>query len=229
MSGSNRCFLSCMQLFQETDKVVWYSHLFKNFPQFVVIHTVKGFSIVNEAEVDVFLEFPCFLYDPTNVGNLISDSSAFSKSSLHMWNFSVHILLQPSLKGFEHYLVIMWNENNCEAVWTFLGFSCGSVGKESTWNVGDLGLISGLGRPPGEGKGYPFQYSGLENSMDCIVHEVAKSRTRLSDFHFTASFEHSLALPFFTTGMKIFSSPVATNEFSKFADFWVQHFHNIIF
>ena len=116
---------------------------------------------------------------------LISDSSAFSKSSLHMWNFSVHILLQPSLKGFEHYLVIMWNENNCEAVWTFLGFSCGSVGKESTWNVGDLGLISGLGRPPGEGKGYPFQYSGLENSMDCIVHEVAKSRTWLNDFHFT--------------------------------------------
>ena len=97
-----------MQLFQETDKVVWYSHLFKNFPQFVVIHTVKGFSIVNEAEVDVFLEFPCFLYDPTNVGNLISDSSAFSKSSLHMWNFSVHILLQPSLKGFDSDLELIW-------------------------------------------------------------------------------------------------------------------------
>ena len=96
-----------MQLFQETDKVVWYSHLFKNFLQFVAIHTVKGFSIVNEAEADVFLEIPCFLYYSTNVGNLISDSSAFSKSSLHMWNFSVHILLQPTLKGVEHYLVIM--------------------------------------------------------------------------------------------------------------------------
>ena len=78
--------------------MVWYSHLFKNFPQFAVIHTVKDFSVVNEAEADV-LEFPCFLYDPTNVGNLTSDSSAFSKPSL--W-FSVHLLLKPSLKDFEH-------------------------------------------------------------------------------------------------------------------------------
>ena len=70
MSGSNCCFLTCIQIAQEAAKVVWYSHLFKNFPQFVVIHTVKGFSVVNEAEVDVFLEFPCFLYDPKNVGNL---------------------------------------------------------------------------------------------------------------------------------------------------------------
>ena len=77
--------------------MVWYSHLFKNFPQFVVIHTVKGFGIVNEAEVDVFLEFPCFLYDPTKVGNMISGSSAFSKSSLYIWKFSVHVLLKSSL------------------------------------------------------------------------------------------------------------------------------------
>ena len=82
--------------------MVWYSHLFKNFPHFVVIHAVKGFSKVNEAEVDVFLEFPCFLYDSINVGNLISGSSAFSKSSLYIWKFSVHILLKPSLKDFEH-------------------------------------------------------------------------------------------------------------------------------
>ena len=87
--------------------MVLYSHLLKNFPQFVVIHTVKGFSIVNEAEVDVFLEFPCFLYDPTNVGNLISGSSAFSKSSLYIWNFLVLVLLKPSLKDFEHYLASM--------------------------------------------------------------------------------------------------------------------------
>ena len=87
--------------------MVWHSHLFKNFPQFVVIHTVKGFSIVNEAEIDVFLEFPCLFYDPKDVGNLISDSSAFSKSSLYIWNFSVHILLKPSLKDFEHYLASM--------------------------------------------------------------------------------------------------------------------------
>ena len=75
--------------------VVWYFHLLKNFPQFVVIHTVKGFSVVNEAEVDVFLEFSCFFYDPTDVGNLISDSSVFSKSSLNIWKFTVHILLKP--------------------------------------------------------------------------------------------------------------------------------------
>ena len=84
--------------------MVWFSHLFKNFPQFVVTHTVKGFSIINEAEVDVFLEFPCFFYDATDVGNLISGSSAISKSSLYIWNFLVHILLNPSLKDFEGYL-----------------------------------------------------------------------------------------------------------------------------
>ena len=76
---------------QEAGKVVWYSHLFKNFPQFVVIHAVKCFSVVSEAEVDVFLEFPCVFYDPMDVANLISGSSAFSKSSLNIWKFSVHI------------------------------------------------------------------------------------------------------------------------------------------
>ena len=83
--------------------MVWYSHLLKNFPQFVVIHTVKGFSIVNEAEVDVFLEFSCFFYDPADVDNLISGSSAFSKSTLNIWKFLVHVLLNPSLENFEHY------------------------------------------------------------------------------------------------------------------------------
>ena len=83
--------------------MVWYSRLLKNFSQFVVIHTVKGFSIVNEAEVDVFLEFFCFFYDPTSVGNLISGSSAFSKSSLNTWKFSVQVLLEPGLENFEHY------------------------------------------------------------------------------------------------------------------------------
>ena len=87
--------------------MVWYSHIFKNFPQFVVIHTVKGLSVVNEAEVDVFLEFSCFFYDPIDVGNLISGSSAFSKSSLYIWKSLVHILLKSSLKYFEHYLASM--------------------------------------------------------------------------------------------------------------------------
>ena len=84
--------------------MLWYSHLFQNFSQFVVIHIVKGFSIVKEAELDVFLEFPCFLYA---VGNLISGSSAFFQSSLYIWKFSVYILLKPSLKNFEHYLASM--------------------------------------------------------------------------------------------------------------------------
>ena len=83
--------------------MVWYSHLFQNFPQFVVIDTVKGFNIVNKAEVDVFLELSCFLSDPMDVGNLISGSSAFSKSSLNIWKFMVHILLKPVLENFEHY------------------------------------------------------------------------------------------------------------------------------
>ena len=83
--------------------MVWYSHHLKNFPQFVVIHTVKGFGIINKAEVDVFLEFSCFFDDPMDVGNLISGSSAFSKSSFNIWKFSDHILLKPNLENFEHY------------------------------------------------------------------------------------------------------------------------------
>ena len=83
--------------------MVWYSHIFQNFPQFVVIHTVKSFGIVNKAEVDVFMEFFCFFDNPMNVGNLISGSSAFSKSSLNIWNFMIHVLLKPGLENFEHY------------------------------------------------------------------------------------------------------------------------------
>ena len=87
--------------------MVWYSHLLMNFPQFVVIHTVKGFGVVNKAEVDVFLELSYFLDDPTDVGNLISGSSAFSKSSLNIWKFLVQVLLKPSLENFEHYFASM--------------------------------------------------------------------------------------------------------------------------
>ena len=84
--------------------MVWYSHLFKNFPQFVVIHMVKGFRVVNEAEVNIFLAFPCFFYEPVDVGNLISGSSALSKSRLNIWKFMVHVLLKHGLENFEHYL-----------------------------------------------------------------------------------------------------------------------------
>ena len=102
MPGANCCFLTCIQVSQEVGKVVWYSYLFKDFPQFVVIHTVKGFSIVDEVKVDVFLEFPCFLYDPMDVGNLISCFSPFPKRSLYIWNLFVCVLLKPILKDFDH-------------------------------------------------------------------------------------------------------------------------------
>ena len=117
------CFLTCIQISQEAGQVVWYSHLFHNFPQFVVIHTVNSFSVVNEAQVDVFLEFSCFFYDPVDIGYLISGSSAFSKSSLTIWKFSVHILLKPGLENFEHYFTSMWNEYNCAVVWAFFGIA----------------------------------------------------------------------------------------------------------
>ena len=119
MSSSNCCFLTCIQISQEAGQVAWYSHLFKIFPQFVVVHTVKGFGIVNKAEVDVFLELSCFFYDTTDVGNLISGSFAFSKSSLNIWNFMVHILLKPGLESFEHYFASVWDECNCAVVWAF--------------------------------------------------------------------------------------------------------------
>ena len=97
-------------VFQEAGKVVWYSPLLKNFPQFIVIHTVKGFGTVNKAEVDVFLELSCLSNDPMDVGNLISGSSAFSKSSSNIWKFMVHILLKPGLENFEHYFTRVWDE-----------------------------------------------------------------------------------------------------------------------
>ena len=122
MSGSDYCFLTYIQVSQEAGKVVWFHHLFKNFPQFVVIRTVKGFSIVNEVEVGVFLEFPCFFYDPKDVCNLISGSST-SKPSLNIWKFSVHILLKPSLENFEHYFASVWDEHNCAVVWAFFGIA----------------------------------------------------------------------------------------------------------
>ena len=93
----------CIQISQDAGKVVWFSHLFKNYPQFVLVHRVKGFGMVNKAEVDVFLELSCFFGDPTDIGNLTSGSSAFPKSSLNIWKFLVCVLLKPGLENFEHY------------------------------------------------------------------------------------------------------------------------------
>ena len=102
--------------------MVWYSHLFQNFPQLIVIHTVKGFGIVNKAGTGIFLELSCFFDDPMDVGNLISGSSAFSKSSLNMWKFTVQVLLKPGLENFEHSFASMWDE--CIfIVWAFFGIA----------------------------------------------------------------------------------------------------------
>src|SRR5574337_628739 len=107
MSSSNCCFLTCVQISQEAGQVVWYSHLFQNFPQFTVIHTVKGFGIVKKAEIDAFLELSCFFHDPAEVGNRISGSSAFSKTSLNICKFMIHILLKPDLENLKNYFTGM--------------------------------------------------------------------------------------------------------------------------
>ena len=123
MSSSNYCFLTCIQIYQEAGQVVWSSHLFQNFPQFIVFHTVKGFGIVNKTEIDVLLKLSCFFDDPVDVGNLISGSSAFSKTSLNIWKFTVHVLLKPGLENFEHYFTSMWEECNCVVFWAFFGIA----------------------------------------------------------------------------------------------------------
>ena len=121
MSSSKCCFLTWIQ---EAGKLVWHSHLFKSFPQFAVIHTVKDFGVVNKAEVGIFLELSCFFDDPMDVGNLNSGSSAFSKSSLNIWKFMVQrLLLKPGLESFEDYFTSVWDECNCAVVWAFFGIS----------------------------------------------------------------------------------------------------------
>ena len=126
MSSSNCCFLTCTQCSQEAGQVVWYSHLFQNFLQIIVIYTVKGFGIVNKVEIDVFLELSCFWHDPADVGNVISDSFAFSKTSLNIWKFTIHVFLKPGME-----LSITWLA--CE-----MNQLCGSL--SILWHCLSLGL-----------------------------------------------------------------------------------------
>ena len=123
MSSFNCFFLTCIQVSQEVDQVVWYVHLFQNFPHCFVIHTVKGFGIVNKADIDIFLELSCFFDDLADVDNSISGSFAFSRTSLNIWKFMVHVLLKPGLENFEHYFASMWDECNCMVVWVFFGIA----------------------------------------------------------------------------------------------------------
>ena len=155
MSSSNCWFLTHTQLHQEAGKVVWYSHLFKNFPVCCDSQS-QSFSIVSEEETDVLLEFSWFFCDATDVGSLVSGSFALSKHSFYIWKLLVYILLKPSLKDFMHNFASM-------------GFPGVSASKESTCNAGDLGSILGFGRSPGEGNSYTLQCYGLKNSVDCIV------------------------------------------------------------
>ena len=116
-------FLTCIQVSQEAGPVVWYAHLFQNFAQFIMIRTVKGFGIVNKAEIDVFPELSCFFDDPADDDTLISGSSAFSKTSLNIWKFTVRVLLKPCLENFEYYFTSLWDECNCAVVWAFFGIA----------------------------------------------------------------------------------------------------------
>ena len=125
MSSSNYCFLTCIQVSLEAGQVVWYSHLSQNFPQFLVIHTVKGFGIVNKAEVDAFLELSCFFHDPADVGNLTSGSSAFLNpawASGNSW-FKYYWSQVLTFENFDHYFASVWDKCNCAVVWAFFGIA----------------------------------------------------------------------------------------------------------
>ena len=134
MSSSDCCFLTCIQISQEAGQVVWYSYLFQNFPQLIVIHTVKGFGLVNKAEIDVFLELSCLFYDPTDVGILISDSSAFLNLAWTSGS-SWYVLLKS---GLENYFASMWDEYDCAVVWTFFALPFFRIGMKT-----DLFLFCG--------------------------------------------------------------------------------------
>ena len=121
MSSSNCCFLTFIAVSQEAGQVVWYYYLFQNFPQCTVIHTTKGFDIVNKVEIYIFMELSCFFHDPADGGNLISDSSSFSITSLNIWMFTIHILLRPALENFKNYLTGMWDEWYCAVVLAIFG------------------------------------------------------------------------------------------------------------
>ena len=174
MSSSNCCFLTCIQISEEAGQVFWYAHLFQNFPQFIVIHTVKGFSIVNKAEIDVVLKLSCFSDDPADVGNLISGSSAFSKTSLNIWKFTAHVLLKPGLESFEHYFTNVWDECNCAVIWAFFGiwipqilqFSFFLLLHRDNSTMVFLHIISSSNFS--WSKSYPFYFSTIFSNLTCL-------------------------------------------------------------
>ena len=169
MSSSNCCFLTCIQSSQEAGQVVWYSHLFQNFPQFILSHTVKGFGIVNKAEIDVFLELSCFFHDLVDVGN--SGSSAFSKTSLNIWKFMVYVLLKPGLENFEHYFTSLWDKCNCVVVWAFLALPCFGIEMKTD-------LFQSWGHC------WVFQYAGILRATLSQHHLLGFETAQLEFHHF---------------------------------------------
>ena len=214
MSRSNCCCLICIQISQEAGKVVWYSHLFKSFPKFLVIHTVKGFGVINKAEGNISLEFSWFYYDPMDVGNLISGSSAFSNPA---GTFGI--------SQFTRCWSLAWGILSITLL-ACGGFPGGLQGKASACNEGDpaliqdLGSIPGSGRSLGEGNGNPLQYSCLKNPMNrgdecsCAVLWTFFGITFLWDWNENWPFAFLWPLLSF---------------FANLLAYWMQHFHSIIF
>ena len=183
-------------------QVVWYSCLLKNFPQLVVIHTVKGFGIVNKAEIDVFLETSCFFHDPVDVGNLFSGFSAFSKTSLNIRKFMVHILLKPSLENFKHYFTSVWNKCNCAVVWAFFG-----IAFLWDWN-----------------ENWPFPVLCLLLSFPNLLaywvqHFLTTSSLRILGNSFLWDWKENWPFPVLWPWL----------SFPNLLAYWMQHFHSIIF
>ena len=208
-----------------------------------MILTVKDFGIVNKAEIDVFLELSCFFYDPTDVANLISASSAFSKSSLNIWKFTVHIPLKPSLENFEHYFASMWDECNCVLLpgkshgWRSL-VGCSPWGRWGSDTTEGLHFDFSLSCT-GEGNGNPLQCSCLENPRDggawwAAIYGVTQSQTRLK--RLSSSSSSVVVWVFFSVAFlwdwnENWPFPVLRPllSFPNLLAYWVQHFHCIIF
>ena len=193
MSSSNCCFLTCIQISQESGQVVQYSHPFQNFPQFFLVHTVKGFGIVNKAEIDVFLGISCFFNDPMDVGNLISGSSAFSKSSLNIWKFLVHILLKPYLENFEHYFASMWDE-------------CNGVYFEYSLALSSFGIRMKTDLFQSCGPCWVYENPRDEGAWWASIYGVAQSRTRLKRLSSSSSSWHIECSIFTASSFRIWNS-----------------------
>ena len=216
MSSSNCCFLTCIQVSQQAGQMAWYSHLFQHFPQFIVIHTVKGFGIVNKAEIDVFLELFCFIDDPLDVWSLISGSSASSKTSLNIWKFTVHVLLKPALEKYKHYFTSMWSEvtQSCLTLCNTMDYI---LSGSSVHGIFQAIILEWIAISFSSRSSWPRDRTQVSRIVDrCFTVWASKEACEMSAIEqFFDILWYCLSL-----GLEwklIFSSPVATAEFSKYA------------